>query len=566
MTRKALQDLFLRHREKATGLWKLGQEPCRTIFFESGDIVFAQSTFPSDRLTHLLVERGKLTQTQLDYALANLRPGISIGKNLIEMGFITQRDLLDVARAQVERVVGGALATPDELPHFDGRDLDANVVRLPFDTPELLLNGLLGLKDREGLLELLGPLNQVVVLQGRRLMEMTLPADLAKLPPLLDGTHTLLELSRESLAEPLRLGAFALFLREMGWARLHEMPPLDRGALDMALAPEPEALSGPLPEPDLDTVPSLFSTIHAAAKPTTNLEHLSEAFDALPESEPEPLRLDSDFAVETGQAILPTPTSELPEQPEFETLPTPSEPEARPLEPEPAVTILPSTLTDPDPVEIPPAPDFTEDPAKRPLTGLLVAVGLLAVVGAVYGWKRLRKPKAPPAPFVNVKPPVTVKVPEPETPSPEKGVVEPPPAPETRPVLETKPAPVPPKEVEIGAKDRADALRKGDIARAVRQGERMVAELPKNHWTLRLEIACQPETLVRAVALFDTASPDLWLLPLSLRDGRGCYQVFYAHFPTKEAAEAAGRKLPAAFRSEGNKPKPFKIGEIATRL
>jgi len=35
---------------------------------------------------------------------------------------------------------------------------------------------------------------------------------------------------------------------------------------------------------------------------------------------------------------------------------------------------------------------------------------------------------------------------------------------------------------------------------------------------------------------------------------------------TQEAAEAAGRKLPAAFRSEGNKPKPFKIGEIVTRL
>jgi hypothetical protein len=107
------------------------------------------------------------------------------------MGFISQRDLLDVAKAQVERIVRGALACPDLEPSFQEQELDANVVRLPMNTPQLFLTGTLTLQDREGLLELLGPLNQVVVLQGRSLMDLTLPADLAKLPPLLDGTHTL---------------------------------------------------------------------------------------------------------------------------------------------------------------------------------------------------------------------------------------------------------------------------------------------------------------------------------------------------------------------------------------
>jgi hypothetical protein len=104
MSLPALKDLFARHRQKATGIWRLGQDPQRTVFLENGDVVFAGSTHPLDRLTHLLVERGKITQAQLDYATANLNPGMSIGKNLIEMGFITQRDLLDVARAQVERM------------------------------------------------------------------------------------------------------------------------------------------------------------------------------------------------------------------------------------------------------------------------------------------------------------------------------------------------------------------------------------------------------------------------------------------------------------------------------
>src|SRR5512140_608488 len=102
MSLAALKDLFTRRRERSTGVWILGNDPKRTVFFEEGDVVFATSTHPLDRLTHLLVERGRLTQAQLDYAMANLNPGMSVGKNLIQMGFITQRDLLEVARGQVE--------------------------------------------------------------------------------------------------------------------------------------------------------------------------------------------------------------------------------------------------------------------------------------------------------------------------------------------------------------------------------------------------------------------------------------------------------------------------------
>ena len=156
MTLIALQDLFQRFREKATGLWRLGLDPVRTIYLDSGDIVFATSTHPEDRLTYLLVSHGKLTQSQLEYAMANLKPGLSIGKNLIEMGYITQRDLLDMARTQVGCIVQGALETPDLAPAFEARELDASVVRLPLDTPKVLLHGMLELRDRERLLELLG--------------------------------------------------------------------------------------------------------------------------------------------------------------------------------------------------------------------------------------------------------------------------------------------------------------------------------------------------------------------------------------------------------------------------
>ncbi|WP_005033824.1 DUF4388 domain-containing protein [Holophaga foetida] len=569
MTLTALLDLFRHRREGATGVWRLGQEPYRTVFFDAGDIVFAQSTFPADRLTSLLVEKGKLTQAQLDYALANLKQGMSIGKNLIEMGFITQRDLLDMARLQVERVVYGAMETPDEKPEFRERELESSVVRLPMDTSLLLLNGLLNLKDRESILETLGPLNQVVVLHGRQLGQVTLPADLAKLTPFLDGTHTLLELSRESLTEPMRLGAFALFLREMGFAKLHEMPPMDKLALAEVLSGEPEPLSAALPpaapsEPPIDTVPSLFSTIEDAARPTTNLEHLSRAFDSLDEREALPSPSDSPleevddasgdeldvdpqtgFTAESGQAILPTPQFELPVIPEEE---------------EPRITLGPETVP---PVELPEAvrgeleePEDMETSEVKVRGGvlkwlLLAAAILLLAGGGTWALRRTRRPSSDlqsskPTPLVTKPEAKPVEVP------PQMAVPPPPTAPEPQP-LDASPA------------GRLAALQRGDMVLALAQGAKLLEERPKTSWALRLELACQPETVKRAVELFKGEQADLFIRPMLLRDGRDCYQIFYGEFPSAAAAEKQAPRLPAAFRNDGNRPRPYRMDAIPSK-
>jgi len=622
----ALQDLFRRYREKATGVWTLGKDPGRTIYIDYGDTVFAQSTHLQDRLTYLLVERGKLTQAQMDYALANLKPGLSIGKNLIEMGFITQRDLLEVAKAQVERIVRGGLTAVDLQPEFQERELDANVVRLPMNTPQLFLAGTLSLQDREGLLELLGPLNQVVVLQGRNLMDLTLPPDLAKLPPLLDGTHTLLELSRESMAEPLRLGAFALFLREMGWARLHEMPPLDRHALDLALSPEPEPLSPPLTEAFPDTVPSLFSTIQEAARPTTNLEHLSRALDEETPVQTVPTPLESPYL--PASIAAPEPLSLAAPDPVAPVLAEPERPASPWSAPEPvwtpgtedpvnehAITIGPEPelppvrvaegqgypATPPIAIEhlpgegegeavpvvalrVPaeaaaepvPVPEAARPPRGGGLRRVLLVLLLLAALAALGNFlakpflRGRRTPWSSAAAAPVAAPPVVPSQPAPQSapqPAPEPKP-KPKPKPETK--SEAKPEAKPVAKAETKADARVDvslaarlkALDRGDLELAVRQGLRLSRETPATHYTLRLEIACQGETIQRVPELFKDRQPDLFLRPITFKDGRICYQVLLGRFPTQQAAEKQMKLLPASFLAERSRPKLFRFSEL----
>ncbi|WP_243383184.1 DUF4388 domain-containing protein [Geothrix alkalitolerans] len=552
MSLPALKDLFARHRTGATGLWRLGQEPNRIVYFEAGNVVFAASSHPQDRLTHLLVERGKLTQVQLDYAMANLNPTMSIGRNLIEMGFITQRDLLDVARAQVERVVWAVMAETLERPAFEAKALDASTVRLPFDTPAMLLAGVLNLQDREPLLAELGPLDQMVALEVPRLPELNLPPDLVRLPGLLGGQRTLLDLSREAGVEPFRLGAFALYLREMGWARLQMAPsspeaPRAPESEPILIAPVPPPAALPVPPPS-PAIPSLIQAIEASQVPTTNLEHLSEALDQLgPEDKWE----------EAGQGGLQPPLSQERSLPIHQTAAGSTEP-----------------------------PDFESLETRKTSRRPLYLFGILLLVAGLWGGLRwyqrnpiilpkLAKPSPlnPPAPAPKPEQPISEAAPGVEVKSEPKPEAQPAPNSDAKPVSEPARAAqvIPPAQPKAAPKpsvssqtDRLKAIQAGNWKLAHSQGLALCAA-SHGKWSLRLEIACQGDTIQRAASLLRSQNPDLFLLPMTMRNGRTCHQIFLGTYESESAALAAARRLPPPFLAEGNRPKPFRVDQIPSR-
>ncbi len=611
----ALQDLFQRCREGATGQWSLGSDPQRNIFFDQGRIVFAQSTHPLDRLTHLLVEKGRLTQDQMDYAMSNLQPGMSVGKNLILLGFITQRDLLDMAKLQVERVVWGAIGTPNVAPVFMAKALDNTVVRLSLDTPALLLGGLLNLKDRERLLELLGPLSQVMVLDRLRLNALELPPDLARVPSLINGRRTLLELSRDAAAEPVRLGAFVLFLREMGWGHLQDQPePTTQDLLELPLGDEdalvtPATFPAPIedtpalippiislseiPEPPPEAeqrpspAPALFHSIQAASSPTRDLDHLSSALDRIKESWnseesqgakasnvpvdpgfpseededdqalPPPAAADQvpvPYTIESGQAIMPAPSIPVPLlrlPPEVEELPNPSFGEPR--------------------QEAPPSGNRWGF-----LLGLVLLVGI--GIGVSYWWTRHRTPSQPPHELVvpsvdskggsksGVASPSQPPVPAESIPAPEVQSAQGP-TPEPSKPMKSLPAPVATPSAAAPKVMTAPILPastsgEGDMGKTYAQGKAHKTTLPRSTWTLRLEIACQKETVQNAAKLLDNAGIQHYSLPIKMKDGKICTQIFSGSYKSREEAEAHVKSLPAIFLSGGNKPRPFQVSEI----
>ena len=302
----------------------------------------------------------------------------------------------------------------------------------------------------------------------------------------------------------------------------------------MAMDPTDHAITPALPVPPAAPQPSLFSEIHASQHPTTNLEHLSEALDHLgPQDE-----LDNPLP-EESESLAP---------------------------PEPALPIHHAVEGNTERLEPPPTPEITPAPSRRPLALLLVA----ALIGGLwFGINRLRQARpAPPAPPDRAEPAPDVK---PAVSSPE--AVKPVPAPEP----EGKPIPEPPQAVPPGSPaqkkeppsvpskaDRLQTIIQGDWKKAVSQGS-LHRKALQGRWTLRLEIACQGTTIQHAADLLKSQDPDLFLMPMAMRDGKTCYQIFFGSFESEAAAKAAAKKLPPPFLAEGNRPMPFRVAQIPDR-
>jgi len=128
----------------------------KAIYFNRGEVVFALSNLPSDRLGASLLRTGLIDQSQLDMAERRFHPLTRFGKVLVELGILTPRDLWNGVKAQVEEIVRSLFAYTAGWIHFwEGEVEPDNVVRLSLPTNRLIGEGL---ERRDELLRLLARL------------------------------------------------------------------------------------------------------------------------------------------------------------------------------------------------------------------------------------------------------------------------------------------------------------------------------------------------------------------------------------------------------------------------
>lgn len=113
----------------------------KEVFFERGEIVFATSNAPEQRLGTVLVKRGLIKQAQLDDLLAR-RDGVRLGAKLIQSGLLKAKDLYEAVRHQVEEILYSIFPlTEGTFAFYEGEFLDEDLAQFTLNTQNILMEG-----------------------------------------------------------------------------------------------------------------------------------------------------------------------------------------------------------------------------------------------------------------------------------------------------------------------------------------------------------------------------------------------------------------------------------------
>lgn len=121
----------------------LEDEKVRSIYFDAGSVVGAQTTVPEERLGETLFRFGVVTREQVDEAVRTAAAsGKRIGEAAIELEFVSSEDLYPMMARQVEEVFYATLRVAEGMFYFfDTFDEKSLVRRHNLNAGALLMEG-----------------------------------------------------------------------------------------------------------------------------------------------------------------------------------------------------------------------------------------------------------------------------------------------------------------------------------------------------------------------------------------------------------------------------------------
>ena len=113
----------------------------KTVEYEAGDVVFARSTLPEDRLGAYLLAHGKVTKQQLQKAGPKVDSQVRLGKTLVRLGILTPSALWEAVQGQVLEIVYSLFHWNDGSFEFLEGDSSREKISVKTSMMNLILEG-----------------------------------------------------------------------------------------------------------------------------------------------------------------------------------------------------------------------------------------------------------------------------------------------------------------------------------------------------------------------------------------------------------------------------------------
>jgi hypothetical protein len=605
-------------REQFTGAIRFENDGIiKIVYFKTGDVLSASTNDRADSIDEILMRAGKVSREHVKQALAKRKENETLGDALLNLGFITRKELTWARRVQVVGVirsiaawtVGSFTIVADYLPKRDEGTL--------FPLPQVLVELIVTDQDRlkvERALEGGSAVYAKAADFDGVFRRLGLNEDADAIVAEVDGVNSAAEVATASGKD-----AFNVYKLLYALATLRILTPasIPQASPELSLSDFGGAgiadAADMWSEPPTSTLPNLELDITSPGNspvPSYSLPY-EEPVAAPPSSsawdEPE----DDAFSFDTEEPA-PTVVSPMPAAPggampswDEPVRPVPPPPIVRPaVAPEPAASEeqwgfdeaqleTAQRAASPAVPIPPPAPSVLASATahrRRPARsqkryGLIITLLVLAILGAAgyYGflWWQDRAsadaalqasnaaPVAKPAPPVVTPSPVdassTGTIVEVATPNvtdtaatSTTGSVsstQPVATASVPPVTATSAQVVPPAGAATPVSTQAlpPVIRKTDSGKA--QYDAMAREFAANaSGNFTVQIQILCESSNLDKAMREGGS-DVWFVPQTI-GARSCYRVFWGRYPTREAAQQALSRVPASLRDRNSAVKP----------
>lgn len=558
-------------REQFTGAIRFENDGIiKIIYFKGGDVLSASTNDRADSIDEILMKAGKVSREHVKQALARRKESETLGDAMLNLGYITRKELTWARRVQVVGVIrsiaawttGSFTIVADYLPKRDEGTL--------FPLPQILVELIVTEQDRQKFDRALAG-GSVVFDKSADFQEvfgrLGLNEDAEAIVAQVDGTKTAAEVASASGRDAFNvyklLHAFATLGILNAKAQVTPEFSLDddfaaAGVTDAAQVwnetppQEPQfeldeaAASGPTLE-----VPSMSFDVDEPVAPAPKAP-AGSAWDEGDDEVAPPVPVGKmpawDAPLPAAAAPVPVPVegpAEAPEQWGFDEAQIETARRAAQPKPKPAVGA--------------PIPrGKVKEGGKR--LGLLIALMVVFVLaGATYaGFVWWQKRQTPEAPVVVARrpqpPPVTATVPPAET-----GIIIEAPETATETAATALPANTTTATATAATATTAEPLpvvtRRTDTGGRAQYDDlaRQHAANPEGSFTVQIQILCDPANLEKAMR---AGGANVWFVPQQL-GARSCYRVFWGRYNTREEAQRALANIPAALRDRSSAVKPI---------
>lgn len=575
-------------REQFTGAIRFENDGIiKIIYFKGGDVLSASTNDRADSIDEILMRAGKVSREHVKQALARRKESETLGDAMLNLGYITRKELTWARRVQVVGVIrsiaawtGGSFTiVADYLPKRDEGTL--------FPLPQLLVELIVTEQDRQKFERELDGGSAVFAKAGdfdEVFGRLGLNEDAEAIVAQVDGTRSASEVASSSGKDAFNVYKLLQALATLGILTKPQVTPeLSFSTEDIAADASDAWDLSSSPAFELDDV-----TTQVVPQPTLEMPAEEMTFDAdetAAMSSPLQAPLAGRSAWDDDEEEPVGTPAETSRMPAWDTPPpavvapiqVPVEPPAEAEEEQwgfdEAQIETAQRAATPAPPPLPP-PVYGAKPAARPVVKsgggkrtmlwLMLLLVLLAAAGgyAAYLWLQRptepqvaeRRPVTPPAvqgdaPVAPAATPADtgtiVEAPVTNTATTDTTTTTAAPAPQPMTITSTAPANVPPTATTTTAVEPLPAvIPKNGGSTRLDQLARDFAANPQGNFTVQIQILCDPGNVEKAMR---QGGGQVWFVPQTIK-GRSCYRVNYGRFATRAEASQAMGNVPAALR------------------